>query len=212
MAKRRFLREVAVAADVAPLQLDAEQSRLERLFRTRMQTLTDRIVATASPGELEAVLEAATPFGAALHGLNLLVDHGDIGAFEPLAAARLRGLQAKARLTEDAGGLLDAGEVAQLLGIGRDAVGKRRQADRLLAVPRGDRAFGYPRCQFGEHGLLPGFDHLLAASRGVSPWTRLALLTSPQDELGGRTPIEALLAGDHSDAAAAAGALTAAHL
>ena len=211
MARRKFLQEVATA-DVAPLPVNAEQGRLERLFRSRMQALTDRIVVTASPGEMEAVLEAATPFGAALHGLNLLVEHGAVGAFEPLAAARLSGLQAKARLIEDAGGLLDAGEVAQLLGIGRDAVGKRRQADRLLAVPRGDRAFGYPRCQFGEHGLLPGFDHLLAASRGLPPWTRLSLLTSPQDELGGRTPIEALLAGERSDAEAAAGALTAAHL
>ncbi|MFO1155718.1 MAG: hypothetical protein U1E43_02585 [Rhodospirillales bacterium] len=211
MAAWRFLQEVA-AADATPLEAGAEQGRLSRLFRSRMQALTDRIVATASPGELEAVLEATTPFGAALHGLNLLVEHGDVGAFEPLAAARLRGLHAKAKLIEDAGGLLDAGEVAQLLGIGRDAVGKRRQADRLLAVPRGDRAFGYPRCQFGEHGLLPGFEQLLAASRGVPPWTRLALLTSAQDELGGRTPIEALRAGDRSDAAAAAGALTAAHL
>ena len=211
MAAWRFLQEVP-AADATPLEAGAEQGRLSRLFRSRMQALTDRIVATASPGELEAVLEATTPFGTALHGLNLLVEHGDVGSFEPLAAARLRGLHAKAKLIDDAGGLLDAVEVAQLLGIGRDAVSKRRQADRLLAVPRGDRAFGYPRCQFGEHGLLPGFEHLLAASRGMPPWTRLALLTSPQDELGGRTPIEALLAGDRSDAEAAASALTAAHL
>lgn len=212
MSRWRFLQTAAPAAALAAEGATAAETRLLRLVRSRMDALTDRIVATSSPGDLEAMLDAPTPFGSALRGLGLLVEHGEIGEFEPLAAARLRGLEAKARLIERAGGLLDAGEAAQLLGIGRDAVGKRRQADRLLAVPRGDRAFGYPRCQFTEHGLLPGFERLLAATRGIPAWMRLDLLTSTQDELGGQTPLEALRAGDVEDAEAAVAAFTAAHV
>ena len=60
---------------------------------------------------------------------------------DPLAAARIRGLQMKRELLERAGGTLQPREVAELLGMSRQAVGKRRRAGKLIAVQTGRREF-----------------------------------------------------------------------
>jgi hypothetical protein len=71
-----------------------------------------------------------------------------------------------------AGGTLSADEVGQILGITRQAVDKRRRA-------------GIPE-------VVRGFS-------SASPWVKLDLLLTPDTVLVGRTPLEALKAGDSDE-------------
>src|SRR5690606_41693050 len=58
--------------------------------------------------------------------------------------ARLRGLRMRARLLAAEGGTLSSTEVADLLGITRQAVNKRRKAGRLIGLATGRRGYAYP--------------------------------------------------------------------
>lgn len=115
---------------------------------------------------------------------------------DPLAAARARGAEARQRLVERAGGLLTAAAVAERLGMRVEAVEHRRTTGALLAIPLEGGTWGYPGCQFVEGGLVPELSRALSALPLKSPWTRLQFLVRPAAELGGRTPLEALQAGD----------------
>jgi hypothetical protein len=186
--------------------------RVKSILARRMAHLLETAFQEASPAELVSAASADTNLGVGIALLGALARSEAFRALEPLAAARLRGVEAKRQLMERAGGLLSAAEVGTRLGIGTDAVAKRRQADRLLALPRGDRGFDYPACQFSAHGVVPGLERLLAATSGLEPWVRLDLFTSRQDELGGRTPLQAALDGATDDAVAAVSVMTTEHV
>lgn len=64
---------------------------------------------------------------------------------DPLAAAWLRGLLARAQLLESEGGPLTVDQVARLLGISRQAVEKRRCGGKLLGLDTGKRGYLYPQ-------------------------------------------------------------------
>lgn len=117
----------------------------------------------------------------------------------PLAAARLRGLRARRELLEAEGGTLGASAVADLLGLSRQAVDKRRQARRLLALSTGRRGYAYPAWQFGEQGVLRGLPEVLAALGDDDPWMKLSFFLQPHAMLddGGTptSPLTALRAG-----------------
>jgi hypothetical protein len=86
----------------------------------------------------------------------------------------------------------------------RQGVDKRRKAGKLLALQSGRGDYLYPVCQVTEHGVLPGIDRFLAACPPSGGWTRLDLLLTPAEEIGGRSPVEALRGGDVAAAAHAA--------
>ena len=114
---------------------------------------------------------------------------------DPLAAARARGAQAKGELLRNAGGGLRLGEAARQLGVSPQAVHARRKRGTLLAVPQANGEWLYPLCQFGPDGALPGLGAVLQAFQVRSPWTQLAVLLTPFGVLDGRTPLQALQAG-----------------
>ena len=185
---------------------------LRQAVEMRLRRVIADALARADEAHFAAAAGADTNLGAAMAILEPVARDEAVRRLEPLAGARLRGLAARGELIERAGGVLSADEVARLLGIGTDAVAKRRQADRLLALPRGDRGFDYPACQFGPHGVLPHLDRLLAGTRGLEPWVRLDLLTSPREELGGLSPLQAAAQGEVEDAVAAVAVLNAPHV
>ena len=86
----------------------------------------------------------------------------ELERYEPLASPYLKGLQAQQDLLREAGGLMSSEEVASMLRLTRQAVDKRRQAGKLIAIPQGQRGFGYPVCQFDAKGPLLGLDKMLA--------------------------------------------------
>lgn len=114
---------------------------------------------------------------------------------DPLAAARLKGLQVKHELLYGEGAPLNSEAVAQLLHLSRQAVDKRRQKGQLLGLSLGRRGYFYPVWQFRDGQTLPGLDRVLAALNEYSAWTQAMFLCSGDVRLESKTPIERLRAG-----------------
>jgi len=114
---------------------------------------------------------------------------------EPLASPYLKGLQAQQDLLREAGGLMSSEEVASMLRLTRQAVDKRRQAGKLIAIPQGQRGFGYPVCQFDLKGSLLGLDKMLACLDGRDGWTQLTFLLSPHSTPDNRSPLHLMRQG-----------------
>ncbi len=86
-------------------------------------------------------------------------------------------------------------DVAALLGVSPQAVSKNPRLLRLT-TPRGQ--VGYPAFQFDGRRQVPGVGDVVEALVPVttSTWTIASWLTSPQRDLGQRSPIDALRQGD----------------
>lgn len=118
---------------------------------------------------------------------------------DPLAEARLRGVEEQRRLLSEAGGVVGATEAAKIVGISRQAVDARQKKNRLLAVSTGRHGRRYPLCQFDENSedkVVRGLDLALAAIDDDEGWMRLAFLLSPEERLGGARPLDALRSGE----------------
>src|SRR6202012_2605832 len=111
---------------------------------------------------------------------------------DPLVAAKLRGLQLRQQMLETAGGTLSSQKVAEVLGISRQGVDKRRSSNQILALTQGRRGYRYPRFQFDEGKILAGFEEGLGELKALDPWMQLNFFTSAHERLGGETPIKAL--------------------
>lgn len=148
----------------------------------------DARVAVAAPSDLLSLL-------AALDTTEALVGIDE----DPFAAARLRGIQNRQRMLAMEGGVLSADQAAQELNLTRQAVDKRRKANRLLALPMGRRGFAYPAWQFGRGGTLPGFERVMAAFDEPNPWMRAVFFLSPNPRCGEKLPIHALRRGRIDD-------------
>jgi hypothetical protein len=139
--------------------------------------------------------------------LRALEDPGaltTLRAIDPLAPARLRGLRARAELLAAEGGALSARAVADLLGITRQAVAKRRRAGRLLGLTTGRYAYVYPAWQFGDDGTQPGLESVLNALSDHDPWMQLAFFLAPNRRLAEATPLSELRKGHVADVLRAA--------
>jgi hypothetical protein len=116
----------------------------------------------------------------------------DLRQRDPLVAARLRGLRAKKQLLEAEGGVASGRELAQVIGITRQAVDKRRLAGKLIGIDLGKRGYAYPVWQIG----LDGMDAVLAELDEVDPWTQALFMLSANNWLNGETPLAMLRRGE----------------
>jgi hypothetical protein len=119
----------------------------------------------------------------------------ELERYEPLASPYLKGLQAQQDLLKRADGVMTSEEVAEMLKLTRQAVDKRRQAGKLIAIPQGERGFGYPVCQFNARGPIAGLEQMLLALGTTDAWGQLAFLLSPNSALGNRAPLDLLREG-----------------
>jgi hypothetical protein len=170
---------------------------VDRVFLARSIRGLISLVVNMDSGAVEKAVAESTDLGVLLSamesksGLRLIASGG------PLAAARLRGLQAKLDLLERAGGALQPREVAAQLRMTRQAVGKRRVAGTLLGLPTGRRGYEYPACQFVDDGVVEGLADVLSAfDEDVDPWMQLAFLVTGSDALDGEQPLDALRRGE----------------
>jgi hypothetical protein len=187
----------AVAQLLGELVEDRAVKPVDRVFLARGIRGLVSLVSNMEPGAVEKAVAEATDLGVLLSamesksGLRLIARGG------PLAAARLRGLQAKLDLLERAGGTLQPREVAALLRMSRQAVGKRRAAGTLLGVSMGRRGYEYPACQFADGSVVEGLAEVLSAfDDDVDSWMRLAFLVTASEALGGELPLDALRRGE----------------
>lgn len=146
-----------------------------------LQSLDEKTLAEA--------VQAPTDYSVLLSALNAEEALTSIRAHDPLAGARLRGLEAKRKLVEAEGGALSTAQIASALQISRQAVDKRRKERKLLGVEVGKKGFRYPAWQVG----LP---HLEALGDRDS-WEQIAFFLKPSALLEDRTPLDILQEGRH---------------
>ncbi len=134
-----------------------------------------------------------------LETLTLVAEEAD-----PLLKAKLKGLEVKQQLLSFDGEPLNSQEVADLLGMTRQAVDKRRNSNKLLGLSLGKRGYRYPAWQFANGGILTGWELVLAAFIDISSWGKLQFMLSGDVRLEGKTPLECLQAGEVKQVIAAA--------
>lgn len=174
----------------------AAAALLRETFRRRAQGAVERMARDAPPELLAEALATATDAGALARVLADQAVQPAIATLDPLAAAIARSAAVREELVARAGGLLPAGEVGRLLGISRQAVDKRRALGRLLAIKLGGD-WRYPAIQFGAHGQVPaGLEEVIAGMEDEGPWGALDFLLAADSALEGRTPLDALRAGN----------------
>lgn len=168
---------------------DEFSERVRKFFETA-------VLSQVHEAALKNALKAPTDFETILHALERPEVAAAVRNQDPLAMARLRGIEAKRRMLTEDGGMLSAEKVGDVLTISRQAVEKRRKAGRLIGVSLGRRGFGYPAWQFSERGTLPGLEAVLDALRPHDAWTKLVFFTSENVTTGGKKPLDVLRSGD----------------
>jgi hypothetical protein len=99
------------------------------------------------------------------------------------------------------GDLLTSAEARALLGgISREALRKRVASGSVIALRDDAGLVRYPRWQFDAAGGTPfgAIKNLneIFGGAGLDPWTIASFATTPQPELGGRTPVNAFADAD----------------
>ncbi len=113
-----------------------------------------------------------------------------------LAAARERG-QVKVAEILKGDDMLTASDFGSLIGASHETVNVKRGRGEVLGLQGATRAVRYPRWQVTDAGLpLPGLPKLFEIL-GRQPWTVYRFLRTPHAELGGRTALDALKAGQN---------------
>ena len=115
---------------------------------------------------------------------------------DPLARAFLDGLDAKARLIEQNGGVFKTEQVAGYLGITPQAVNKRRALRQLVGLMFRKRGYVFPAWQFTDRGTVPGLEQVLLALADHDEWMQNVFFINPNTRLGGRRPLDLLREGE----------------
>jgi biotin operon repressor len=116
-----------------------------------------------------------------------------------LARAFDRAEERKVELLQRAD-MLNGGQLAAELGLSRATVDNRRQEGKLLALEFGSkRGFRFPQWQrdlVEERDTRASFEAVLHRLAAVGPWSRYRFFVQSSPRLEGRTPVEALRAGE----------------
>jgi len=172
-------------------------SSLKDEFGERVRRFFDTaVVSQLHHAALKAALNAPTEFDTILRALERPEIAAAVRDRDPLAMARLRGIEVKRRILSEDGGMLSAEKVGEVLTVSRQAVEKRRKAGRLIGVSLGRRGFGYPAWQFSERGTLAGLEAVLDALKPHDAWTKLVFFTSENAATNGKKPLDLLRSGD----------------
>ncbi len=116
---------------------------------------------------------------------------------DPLAKAKLRGLKLKQQLIEAEGGYGNSEEIAEMLGVSRQAINQRRQRGKLIGLSRGKGKYIYPLWQFTDTGkTILGLEAVLEKLSEVDPWTQVTFFLNPNVRLENNTPLEMLRIGE----------------
>jgi hypothetical protein len=174
-------------------------------FSARVRNFFDTtVLSQVHEAALKDALKAPTEFDTILYALERPEVAAAVRNQDPLAMARLRGIEAKRRMLTDEGGILSAEKVGELLTMSRQAVEKRRKAGQLIGVSLGRRGFAYPAWQFSERGTLAGLEVVLTALKPHDAWTKLVFFTSENAATEGKKPLDVLRSGDVERVLAAA--------
>jgi len=146
--------------------------------------------------ELGDAAAQRTDYAALLQALEAPEIVRALVADDPLAKARLSGLESRLFLLHAEGGVLSVEEAALRLGMTRQGVDRRRRAGRLIGLTMGRRGYVYPIWQFGDMGTLSGLESVLAELHDFGPWSQVSWIISPNTRLRGEAPLVRLRKGD----------------
>lgn len=210
----------------AAARYDLEPSRVADLFEAgrrlpakgldvvrAMVLLTTRAGPSAAEPWLEGIrraLESAVEGESTVTSDAVTAEHWDM-LDAPISASKRADVMARAEAERERRrrSLLrvsvGVSEAAELTGRSRQAIERLRRQGRALALRVGSR-WRYPRFQLSADstgGIVPGLERVLPAL-GLSPVGAAWWLTRPLADLGDRTPIELLHAGQVDRVAEAA--------
>ena len=117
-----------------------------------------------------------------------------------LANAIARGISVRQKLMEAEGGSLSADDAAQEIGISKTAILKRYQKGQIVAWrEEKQNAVRFPAWQFKDHKVLDGMEdvlNVLNAGSRLDDFGRVLFFHSNMGFLGGKRPLDCLLAGE----------------
>jgi hypothetical protein len=161
----------------------------EAFFRRSLRAIEE--LQAMDERKLAEAVQAPTDYSVLVSALTSDEALATIRARDPLAGARLRGIEAKRQLLEAEGGSLSSAETSKLLKISRQAVDKRRRENKILGLELGKKGYHYPTWQFGLRNL----DDVLSVLGDRDEWEKLNFFLNPSDLLDDRTPLKVLQAG-----------------
>lgn len=201
-----------VANDDSPAWLNRIRSRLHtvpqdparNIFLERGFDAVIELTQSIPKASIEATAAAGSNVLVLLRALQSPEVMAELERYEPLSSPYLKGVEAQQALLKAAGGLMTSEEVGRTLALTRQAIDKRRQANKLIAISQGQHRFGYPACQLNEKGPIPGLEPMLEALGQLDGWMQLTFLLTPNTLLADRSPIDLLREGRVAPVIAAA--------
>lgn len=176
--------------------LDVSSDPVRTAFLARALNALARLTPELGEGVLGDAAGAESDLGVLVRALAAPGVLGLLAHDDPLARARLRGLEFRGEILRREGGTLSADQVATHLGLSRQAVDKRRRAGKLIGLSLGRRGYAYPVWQLGQEGILPGLEEVLTSLNVHDPWMRATFFLSGDPRLDGATPLEELRRGN----------------
>ena len=180
-------------------------SRTEHpVFFSRAFNALSEIASELSSQSIEDLTASSTDFELLVNTLSASPRATESEDADPLIRAKLRGIERRKQILAQLGGALSTEGVAELIGISRQAVDKRRSQNQLIGLIQGRRGYAYPAFQFEEGKALAGLKEVLDALRDHDPWMQSIFFANRNDRLSGKTPLEALRQGDRESVIRAA--------
>jgi hypothetical protein len=182
--------------EAARRALEVASRPARSVFVTRALNAVAALGQDVPESSLAAASTAPVDYGVLVRALSDPAAMEELRRADPLAPARLRGIEARQRLLGAEGGTLSVAEAAKILGVTRQAVDKRRRAGRLIGLQRGRRGYAYPAWQFTAGGTIAGLEAVLDVLRGHDPWMQVTFLLNANSRLGGNAPLAELRKGN----------------
>ena len=172
----------------------SNQEPLKAAFLTRV---IEGLIEIADSSNLVDITAADSNYEVLLAALQTPEALSSLTKRDPMAKAKLRGLQLKQQSIQAEGGCADSEEIAQMLGVSRQAINQRRQRGKLIGLSRGKGKYIYPLWQFTDTGeTLSGLEAVLKELSEVNPWTQVAFFLNPNLRLENQTPLAMLRMGE----------------
>jgi hypothetical protein len=188
--------------DESLIELTKLLKMLKMLTKSPVRLTTNKVLQAITEGISKAVNKENTPSEPALL-LSVMSEigkllEGEISAQfatdNALELARLRGEASKLELLDGAGPMLTPAEVAEALGKTKQAVHKRLQSGSLFGMMNKGE-FRIPAWQIREREVVPGIAQVLH-NLDTTQWGKMLFLHSENMQLGGRRPMDLILAGE----------------
>jgi hypothetical protein len=195
--KGRALVELTPRLPFRPLDAIAESIRVTKhpAFFTRALKAVTELDRELPERVLDEATSESSDYLVLLRALASPTAIEETVQVDPLAVARLRGVDRQRNLLQSGGGAYSAEQVGEILGISRQAVDKRRRDGKLIGLMRGRRGYAYPVWQFENGKTLQFLEDVLEILRKNDPWMQVAFFLNNNTRLHGRKPVDVLREG-----------------